>query len=65
MDQRIQLRINLQDNISATTAITAGRPAARHKFFPAHGARPVAAIAAFDINLNFIEKHDSFLTQLF
>jgi hypothetical protein len=44
-------------DVAALAAITAGRPATRHKLLPAEGHAAVAAVAGFDSNFGFINEH--------
>ncbi len=42
---------------AASAAIAATRPAARDVFFTAKGHTPVAAMAAHNMNLGFVNEH--------
>ncbi len=57
VDQRIVALARFQNDIAATAAVAAGRAAARDKFLPAKGHASVAAVAAFDPDDRFVNKH--------
>ena len=57
MDQGIQLRIHLKNDVTPLAAVPTGRTTVRDKFFPAEGHRAVAAITRFYVDFRFVEEH--------
>src|SRR5688572_12182920 len=57
VNQRVEMRVSFQDNIAALTAVSTGRPTARHKFLPTKGDHPIAPITGFYIDFGFVKEH--------
>src|SRR5579859_882077 len=57
MNQRVVLLAGLHDDVAAASAVATRRAASGNKLFAAEGNAAVAAIAGFDENFCFIDKH--------
>jgi hypothetical protein len=59
--QRVIVLRRFQNHAAARTAVSARRPAMRNEFLAPKGHAAVPAGACFDVNLGFIDKHDSII----
>jgi hypothetical protein len=57
VEERRHARRRFKHDIAAVAAIATVRSAARHEFFASKTACAVAAVAGFDMDTDFIDKH--------
>ena len=57
VSQRAEVGIRLKDDIAASAAVAAVRSSCRDVLFAVKRYRAVAAVAGFDLNVRFIDKH--------
>ncbi len=61
--QRIVVRIRFEINVAAVSAIATRRSAARDILLPPERHTAVSAVAAFDPNFGFINKHGALVCR--
>jgi len=57
MNERVVALARLHQHVAATAAVAARGPAAGHELLAAEGHAAVAAVAGFDANFGFVNKH--------
>jgi hypothetical protein len=58
VDECVQLRVYLKDDIAALAAATTSRAAPRYKFLSPKGNGSVAAVARLYVDFGFIKEHN-------
>jgi len=57
VDQRVRMRAGDDVHRPAVAAVAAARPAARHPHLAAERQAAAAAVAGFDVNVDFVNEH--------
>jgi hypothetical protein len=57
VDEGVVALAGFKDNVTAVSAVAAGRAAARNELFAAKGHATITPVTGFDPNFGFIDKH--------